>query len=45
MDSVGTWPLGTREFETWNGGGGGDESNHETLFCGGNPEIGKSYIT
>ena len=44
MDSVGTWLLETREFKSWYGGGGEDESSHATLFCDGNPGVGKSYI-
>lgn len=45
MDSVGAWLLETREFRSWHSGGGGDEFNHATLFCEGNPGVGKSYIT
>ena len=44
MDSVGAWVLETSEFRSWYSGGG-DESDHATLFCGGNPGVGKSYIT
>ena len=44
MDSVGAWLLETGEFRSWYGGGG-DESGHATLFCDGNPGVGKSYIT
>ena len=44
MDCVGAWLLETREFRSWYGGGG-DEPNHATLFCDGNPGVGKSYIT
>ena len=44
MDSVGAWVLETREFKSWCGDGGGDESDHATLFCDGNPGAGKSYI-
>ena len=45
IDSVGTWLLETREFRSWYGGGGGDGSHHATLFCEGNPGVGKSFIT
>ena len=43
MDSVGSWLLETREFRSWYGGE--NESYHATLFCDGNPGVGKSYIT
>ena len=43
MDGVGSWLLETREFRSWNDGGG--ESDRAILFCHGNPGVGKSYIT
>ena len=45
IDSVGGWLLETEEFRRWHNGSRGDEPNHETLFCDGNPGVGKSYIT
>lgn len=45
MDGVGAWLLGTGEFRRWYDGGGGNESDHATLFCDGDPGVGKSYIT
>ena len=42
MDSVGAWLLETEKFRSWYSG---DESNRATLFCGGDPGVGKSYIT
>ena len=37
--------LETEEFKRWYMGGGEDGSYHQTLFCDGNPGVGKSYIT
>ena len=42
MDGVGAWLLETGKFRTWYSG---DESNRATLFCDGDPGVGKSYIT
>jgi len=44
MDSVGGGLLETGEFKRWYGGGGSG-FDHATLFCDGNPGVGKSYIT
>jgi len=44
VDSIGAWLLETQEFKRWHNGGRGDEANHPTLFCHGNPGAGKSYI-
>jgi len=44
VDSIGGWLLETQEFRRWHNGNRGDEANHSTLFCHGNPGAGKSYI-
>jgi len=43
VDSIGAWVLETSEFRRWHGGSR-DGSGHATLFCHGNPGVGKSYI-
>jgi len=44
VDSIGAWLLDTEEFRRWNSGSREDGSYHPTLFCDGNPGVGKSYI-
>lgn len=44
VDSIGDWLLETEEFRHWYKGSRGDGSYHPTLFCHGNPGVGKSYI-
>ena len=44
VDSIGAWLLETEEFKRWDNGSGKDGSYHQTLFCDGNPGVGKSYI-
>ena len=44
VDSVGGWLLETKEFGRWHNGSREGESNHATLFCDGNPGVGKSFI-
>ena len=44
VDSIGAWLLETEEFRGWKNGSREDESYHPTLFCDGNPGVGKSYI-
>jgi len=44
VDSIGAWLLETEEFKFWHNGNRGDGSYHPTLFCDGNPGVGKSYI-
>jgi len=44
VDSIGEWLLETEEFERWRNGSRMDGSYHPTLFCDGNPGVGKSYI-
>ena len=39
VDDIGGWLLETEEFINWY-----KESNHATLFCYGDPGVGKSYI-
>ena len=39
VDDIGNWLLETEEFINWY-----KESNHSTLFCYGDPGVGKSYI-
>ena len=45
VGSIGTWILETEEFKRWYKGGKEDRSYRPTLFCDGNPGVGKSYIT
>jgi len=45
VNSIGAWVLETEEFKRWYKGSKEDGSYHPTLFCGGNPGAGKSYIT
>jgi len=42
---IGAWLPETEEFKRWNKGGREDGSYHATLFCDGDPGVGKSYIT
>jgi len=44
LDGVGAWLLETEEFKRWHNASQGDGSDHATLFCDGNPGVGKSYI-
>jgi len=45
VDSIGAWVLESEEFCRWrNGSREDDGSYHPTLFCDGNPGVGKSYI-
>jgi len=44
VDSIGEWLLETEEFRRWHNGSRKDGSYHPTLFCYGNPGVGKSYI-
>ena len=43
VDSIGTWLLETSEFRSWHNGSKGG-SNKATVFCHGNPGVGKSHI-
>ena len=42
MDGVGTWLLGTSEFEKWHTTG--DQAVNPVLFCHGDPGVGKTYL-
>jgi len=44
IDSIGAWLLETEEFRHWHNGRREDRSYPPTLFCDGNPGVGKSYI-
>ena len=44
VDSIGAWLLETEEFTHWHNGSREDGTYHPTLFCDGNPGVGKSYI-
>ena len=44
VDGIGAWLLESKEFRRWHNVGGEDESNQGTIFCEGNPGVGKSYI-
>jgi len=45
VDGIGAWLLETEEFKRWCKGSTEDGSYDPTLFCDGNPGVGKSYIT
>ena len=44
IDSIGAWLLETEEFKRWQNGSREDGSYHPTLFCYGNPGVGKTYL-
>jgi len=44
VDGIGAWLPETEEFRRWHHGGREDGSYHPTLFCDGNPGVGKTYI-
>jgi len=44
VGGVGNWLLGTKEFRSWYDGSENDGSGHASLFCYGDPGVGKSYI-
>jgi len=44
IEGIGAWLLETKEFRRWHNPTKDDEPDHTTLFCGGNPGVGKSYI-
>jgi len=44
VDSIGAWVLVTEEFKRWHNGSREDGSYLPTLFCDGNPGVGKSYM-
>lgn len=44
VDNVGDWLLQTEQFRNWHRGGGRGESQKATIFCSGNPGVGKTYV-
>ena len=44
VEHVGAWLLGTEEYQNWRDGIHGGERNNSTLFCYGDPGVGKTYI-
>jgi len=44
VDGIGAWLLEIKEFRRWRNGNTEDGSNHATLFCDGNPGVGKSCV-
>ena len=44
IDSISAWLLETEQFKRWHNGRRENGSYRQTLFCGGNPGVGKSYI-
>jgi len=44
VDGIGAWLLETKGFRCWVNGSRENEADRPTLFCDGNPGVGKSYI-
>ena len=44
VEKVGDWLLRTEQFQSWRSGTGQGESQKATIFCSGNPGVGKAYI-
>jgi len=44
VSDVGDWLLRTEEFRSWHRGDGDGRSQRATIFCPGNPGVGKTYI-
>jgi len=44
VENVGDWLLQTEEFRNWKSRDGQAESQKATIFCSGNPGVGKTYI-
>ena len=42
--NVGGWVLQTEEFQNWKRWDGQGGSQNATIFCSGNPGVGKTYI-
>lgn len=42
--AVGDWLLGTEKFRSWHSDDGQSESQEATIFCSGDPGVGKTYI-
>ena len=45
VEHVGDWLLQTEEYQSWFDGIHGGETDSSTLFCYGDPGVGKTYIT
>ena len=43
-DNIGEWLLQTNEFQRWCNDTKQDGSEHATLFCYGDPAVGKTYF-
>ena len=43
-DNIGEWLLQTDEFQRWCNGTKQDGPEHATLFCYGDPAVGKTYF-
>ncbi|RPA88874.1 hypothetical protein L873DRAFT_1598093, partial [Choiromyces venosus 120613-1] len=43
--TVGSWLLGTEEFQNWCKGDSQNEFDNATIFCYGSPGAGKTYIS
>jgi len=44
VSNVGNWLLETKEFRSWRSRDGEGASQKATIFCSGNPGVGKTYI-
>jgi len=44
VEHVGEWLLRTKEYRNWFNGIHGGGPNNSTLFCYGDPGVGKTYI-
>ncbi|RPA88354.1 hypothetical protein L873DRAFT_1519720, partial [Choiromyces venosus 120613-1] len=44
IDNVGKWLFETEQFRSWRDCDGDTEANNATLFCYGDPGVGKTYI-
>ncbi|RPA99909.1 hypothetical protein L873DRAFT_1604873, partial [Choiromyces venosus 120613-1] len=43
--NVGSWLLGTKQFQNWCNGDSQNEFDKATIFCYGSPGAGKTYIS
>jgi len=44
VEDVGNWLLETDEFQSWCDGAREEKSDNATLFCYGDPGVGKTYL-
>jgi len=44
VEGVGDWLLQTEEYRNWFNGIRGGKPNNSSLFCYGDPGVGKTYI-